>query len=186
MKSVNVLTAIRWIKEAWDRVKPETIRRCFKTCGINLDGTEDQPPGDPFADIQESLDGLVKQINSACTSEEYLNADDDFCTCQSYDIDGEASNWREELRAIACASVEDDEPSDVEISGEDDEPEPEKSSISTHTEAISVANDLLLYLSQSGEEEIAETMGKVVTSLQNAKMQLNLEQTTITKYFAAG
>ena len=181
MKSVNVLTAIRWIKEAWDRVKPETIRWCFKTCGINLDSTEDQPPGDPFADIQESRDGLVKQIDSA----EYLNADDDLCTCQSHDIDGEASNWREELLAIiACASVEDDEPSDVEISSEDDEPEPEKSSISTHKEAISVANDLLLYLSQSGEEEIAETMGKVVTSLQSAKMQLNLEQTT-TKYFAA-
>ena len=67
VKSVNVLSAIRWIKEAWDRVKPEIIRRCFKTCGINLDGTEDQPPGDPFADIQESFDGLVKQIDSACT-----------------------------------------------------------------------------------------------------------------------
>ena len=51
-----------------------------------------------------------------------------------------------------------------------------------HTKKL---NDLLLYLSQSGEEEIAETMGKVVTSLQSAKMQLNVEQTTITKYFAA-
>ena len=65
----------------------------------------------------------------------HLNADDDLCTCQLYDIDGEASNWREQLRAIACAGVEDDEPSDVEISSEDDEPEPEKSSISTHKEA---------------------------------------------------
>ena len=89
-------------------------------------------------------------------------------------------NWREELRAIACASVE-DEPSDVEISSEDDEPE--KSSIGTHGEAIHVANDLLLYLSQNGEEEIAEIMGKVMTSLQSAKMQLNMEQTTISKYF---
>ena len=70
----------------------------------------------------------------------------------------------------------------MEISSEDDEPEPEKSSISTHKEAISVANDLLLYLSQSGEEEITEIMGKVITSLQSAKMQLNTEQTTITKY----
>lgn len=173
VKSVNVLTAIRsirWIKEAWDRVKPETICQCFKTCGINLDDSEDQPPGDPFADIQESLDGLVKQIDSTCTPEEYLNANDDLCTCQSYEIDGEASNWREELRAIACASVEDDKPFDVEVSSEDDEPEPEMSPIGTHKEAISVVNDLLLYLSQSGEEEIAETMGKVVTSLQSAKM----------------
>ena len=145
MKSVNVLTAIRWIKEAWDRVKPETIRRCFKTCGINLDGTEDQPPGDPFADIQESLDGLVKQIDSACTSEEYLNADDDLCTCQSYDIDGEASNWREQLRAIACASVEDDEPSDVEISSEDDEPKPEKVPL-VHTKKLLLWQMIYCYI----------------------------------------
>ena len=159
IKSVNVLTAIRWIKEAWDKVKPETIRRCFKTCGINLDDSEDQPLEDPFADIQGHLDGLMKQIEPACNSEDYLNADDDLSTCQTYDIDGEASNWREELRAIACASVE-DEPSDVEVSSEDDEPEPEKSSIGTHKEAIRVANDLLLYLSQNGEEEIAEIMGR--------------------------
>jgi len=41
------------------------------------------------------------------------------------------------------ASVEDG-PSDVEISSEDDEPESEKSSISTHKEAIHVANDPLV------------------------------------------
>ena len=92
IKSVNVLTAIRWIKEAWDKVKPETIRRCFKTCGINLDDSEDQPLEDSFADIQGHLDGLVEQIDPACNSEDYLNADDDLSTCQTYDIDGEASN----------------------------------------------------------------------------------------------
>ena len=38
----------------------------------------------------------------------------------SHTTDSEASNWREELCNLACASVE-DEPSDVEISSEDDE-----------------------------------------------------------------
>ena len=80
VKFVNVLTAIMWIKEAWDKVKPETVCRCW-TCGINLDDSENQPDGDPCADIQ---DNLVKQIDPVCTSEEYLNADDDLCTCQSY------------------------------------------------------------------------------------------------------
>jgi len=42
-----------------------------------------------------------------------------------------------------------------------------ESSIGTHKEAIHVANDLLLYiLAQNGDEETAETMGKVVMSLQ--------------------
>ena len=29
MKSLNVLTVIRWIKDAWDRIKPENIQQCF-------------------------------------------------------------------------------------------------------------------------------------------------------------
>ena len=88
----------------------------------------------------------MKQIDPVCISEDCLNADDDVCTCQSYDIDGKSSNWREELCALACESVEDEgEPSDVEISSEDDEPKPEKSLISTQKEIIHVANDLLLY-----------------------------------------
>ena len=72
-----------------------------------------------------------------------------------------ANNWREELHAIACAAVE--------------EPEPKKSSIGTHKEAIHEANNLMLYLSQYGEEETAKAMGKAVMSLQSAKKQLHLE-----------
>jgi len=48
VKTENVLRAIRWIKEAWDKVKPETVCRCFKTCGINLDDSENQPDEDPY------------------------------------------------------------------------------------------------------------------------------------------
>ena len=89
----------------------------LKTCGINLDNSDNQPDGHPFAVMQEHLNGLLRQIDSVCTSEEYLNVDDDLCTCQSCDKDGEASNCREELRALACASVEDEDICfDVEMS----------------------------------------------------------------------
>jgi len=37
------------------------------------------------------------------------------------------------------------------------------------------------HLSENGEEEIAENMGNIVTYLPSLKIQLNLEQTTITK-----
>ena len=33
-KSVDVLLAIRWIKQSWDVVKCETVMNCFKHCGI--------------------------------------------------------------------------------------------------------------------------------------------------------
>ena len=60
VKSVNyLLTAIQWIKEAWDKVNPENVHRCFKTCGVNFDDPENQPKRDPFADTQEHLDGFL-------------------------------------------------------------------------------------------------------------------------------
>ena len=34
VKSISVLTAIRWVAEAWDLVKEETIRKCFAKSGI--------------------------------------------------------------------------------------------------------------------------------------------------------
>jgi len=38
-------------QRSWDRVKSETIHHCLKTCGITVDDSEDQLPGDAFADI---------------------------------------------------------------------------------------------------------------------------------------
>ena len=33
VKTINILMAIRWIRQAWDEVKPETIMNCFRHCG---------------------------------------------------------------------------------------------------------------------------------------------------------
>ena len=34
-KSVTILDAIRWINQAWMLVRPDTIQKCFKNCGIH-------------------------------------------------------------------------------------------------------------------------------------------------------
>ena len=34
MKEMDVLKAIRWVKEAWNQVDEETIRKCFQKCGF--------------------------------------------------------------------------------------------------------------------------------------------------------
>ena len=49
VNSVNVLMAIRWVKEAWKKSEPETVCRCFKTCGVKLDDSLNQHGGLPFA-----------------------------------------------------------------------------------------------------------------------------------------
>ena len=50
VKSIDILTAIWWVKQAWDAVSADTIVNCFKHCGV-------QPLTDeatnPFADLDE-------------------------------------------------------------------------------------------------------------------------------------
>ena len=42
-KAVDRNLILKWVKECWDEVTPEIIRKSFKKCGIPnaLDGTED-------------------------------------------------------------------------------------------------------------------------------------------------
>ena len=84
-KSVNVLLAIRWIKQAWEDVTVSTIKNCFRRCGaIPRDVDEETATSDPFADLDSeeedstlsSLDGLVSQIASDITAVQYVNEDD--------------------------------------------------------------------------------------------------------------
>ena len=53
VKTVNVLTAIRWIKKAWEAVQPQTIINCFRKTGAIPQDGETESDEDPFADIEE-------------------------------------------------------------------------------------------------------------------------------------
>ena len=74
VKSVSVLTAIRWVAEAWDSVKEETIMKCFTKSGITGSSfsivSRAYENEDPFDDVedQEELHGLVDQISPSATN----------------------------------------------------------------------------------------------------------------------
>ena len=55
-KSVDLLTSIRWVKQAWDGVKSDTITNCFKHCGFQ-EGMCVEETTDPFADIDGKENG---------------------------------------------------------------------------------------------------------------------------------
>ena len=52
---------LRWIKDAWDSVTPDTVRKSFKVCGISsaLDGTEDDLLLHGGSDEDNDFEGFI-------------------------------------------------------------------------------------------------------------------------------
>lgn len=95
-KSIDILTAVCWVKQAWDQVKTTTIVNCFKHCGFNQ--TEDLTT-DPFADLSEAdeLQDLVQSFSSQLSATEYLHEDENVETSITVES---IENWMEELRSM--------------------------------------------------------------------------------------
>lgn len=49
-RSIDLLPSIRWVKQAWDGVKCDTITNCFKHCSFQ-GGICAEETTDPFADF---------------------------------------------------------------------------------------------------------------------------------------
>ena len=66
VKSVNILMAIRWVSEAWKRVKPNTIKKSFRRAGILADdmAVAHIPHADPFEDVDENAAALQELIDA--------------------------------------------------------------------------------------------------------------------------
>ena len=83
-KSIDLLTAIRWVKQAWNAVSADTIINCFKYCGVQPCTDE---VTDPFADLDEKsedeqegdsgsqdeeLQELVQQFEPELNARDYI------------------------------------------------------------------------------------------------------------------
>ena len=102
-KSVDILLAIRWIKQAWELVTADTVKNCFRQCGISPESGRSAQSEDPFADLDtetkhmDDLDELVEELHCGLTGDEYVNAEDGLTTYFTFDGAGD-TNWREKLR----------------------------------------------------------------------------------------
>ena len=164
-QTVDILMAIRWIKVAWEQVKSSVIVNCFKHCGAIPEGvTEDEQ--DPFADIEEdtaAIGGLVSRIQGDITANEYGSADDDLST---YFTCSNPNEWRDELREEICSVSPEAEyvPLADECDDSSDEIEmlPSDCGISSYSDALKTASDLLQFTTERGHEEISEDIRRVL------------------------
>ena len=100
-KSINVLTAIRWVALAWREVKSTTKQKCFRNAGVlntDLDviALDEE---DPFQNNDEDVEmsSLISRTMGTlhqCSVEEYVNGDNSLSVCVDMDDDQwDASFW---------------------------------------------------------------------------------------------
>ena len=106
-QTINLLKAIEWVKQAWDRVESSTVINCFASCSVV--SADDNETEDPFGELDEhinitELNSLVQYVCPNSTVTEYLDADQDLSV--SFTIDPEemeTEQWRDRLRQEALA-----------------------------------------------------------------------------------
>ena len=174
-KSVHILTAIQWVKQAWEAVKEETVVNCFRHCGMQA--TVAEPTEDPFPDLDEDeaqLEDLLEQLHpdNCMTATKCAEADNEVATCTTFEV---SEKWRQELQEMVVSNGHlskrvDVEDEDKDADEESDE-EPPTSAITTYTEAIKLGNDMLTFFQSRGGEELADSMFTIIQKVQHTKLK---------------
>ena len=148
-KSINVLTAIRWVSQAWGEVKEETIQKCFRKAGLLNDQLSAVTSGtnveeDPFEDVDVQLQDLISRSmssNNICSVDEYINGDNCLSVCDDFDKE----TWEDDFLASL------DTPTQPDIEEEDDmEDVPPPLKIKNFQEAIQSLEDVKYFLETRG------------------------------------
>ena len=178
-KSINVLTAIRWVALAWREVKSTTIQKCFRHAGVLttdllINALDEE---DPFQDIDEDV-GISSLISRTmgtlhqCSVEEYVNGDNSLSVCVDMDDDQWDENFLDSL-------TEEEEP----VTGDEEEEEfnvpPPVPKIHSFKEAIQSLDDIKVFLEDRGCFEQASTatslLAQMASSHSSTLTQLSLE-----------
>ena len=105
MDSVTILTAIRWIANAWEKVHPLTIQKCFCKAGVLTKELEVVSRSmtadceDPFADLDDDtteLQTFISEVSGGDENfsvEEYLHINDDLPICS----DSGGEDWEQKF-----------------------------------------------------------------------------------------
>jgi len=187
VNGINLLIAIRWITQAWKMVKAETICKCFRRAGILDAGMEivscDIGDEDPFADIDEELQGLITDImpeSGRCTAQEYINGDCELATCN----DMADETWDETF----MSQLGQPDPSDETEVQENEEAEEDILSeplrITSYKEAINALEDVQNFLESQGHVSTSITyLGPAVDAITSLKVT-SLSQRSLHDYFS--
>ena len=178
VKSVNVLVAIRWVTQAWEKVKAQTTSKCFKKAGIlNTEMDDivscDMEEDDPFRDADEQLVGLINDVmpQNSCSPQEYVNGE----TPSQYAMiwmmqHGRKTFWEGYGRKRVSQKKDREE--------EQQQPVPK---LKTFKEAISALEDVQSFLEDRGHIGEAAAIGSAVDSVVSLHIS-SMKQKTLQDY----
>lgn len=198
VQSVNILNAVRWVAQAWEKVTPETIKKCFRKAGIvnrefqlvaRMSEGDDE---DPFmaldSEVSESdlgdLENLILQVqsrDSSCSVEEFVNGDSDLPVCQNIFDD----KWEQEFLDQVAKTPSSDVTEETTRSSESEEEEEQNvvPQLKSIKEAIHALEDVTLFLDYKGYTDEAYETSKLVSSVARLLSLSSARQTTINDYF---
>ena len=180
IKSVHLLTAIRWMVSAWEEVKPAVITRCFKHVGMYPDEAEAIEIDDPFAGQEElQMETLLSKISTSGHDLDMSNFDDDVDTCEP-PIDTSSTTWRENLHSEIVEEIA-EESDDDEASNDFDLPlkTPEVSSVKG---ALNLVTKLAEFSDWQGNEELRKAIAGIKDILVDSQLH-SLKQSSIKNFF---
>ena len=159
-KSINVSLAIKWGKQVWSEVSPDTIVKCFKK--TKLYPQEVQKEDDPFEgeDKLPALQELLNKVGSSCDANTFISAEESIDVCLVY-IDDSDPNWKNDLRQqildedvmLSASSEKREITNDMEDDDEFD-PELKQPVIKTVSKAEKRAEQLNDFAEFNGHEEL--------------------------------
>ena len=184
-KGINVLDACHWIKRAVERVKPHTVKCCFKKAGV-LSGNSDVDEPEDTMHLDELLRNAVDQLEleQPLTREDYTNVDCDVQSMETFE-DG----WENELlQDFVAEKTQTATPAsyDSDVENEDTIEEPQQQlPIISYAEAMKFTTELRLFAVEKGLDSILSNIMSVESGLQESFLKHNgaMHQSSLDRFF---
>lgn len=172
-RSINLLDAVYFIKHAWERVTPSTIRNCFRKAGL-IHGNHNAVSDDDFTTEDDLPLSLLAEIcrNEQVMGIECLNIEDFFEVDRNLLV--------EDTESDAC--LESQPVTDLE-DADDEVVLPSAPPFKNYRDALDKTKELKEFLMYRGDHRGVEMVSNLELHLQDIIVDKCSRQSTLSEYF---
>ena len=176
VKSVNLLMAVQWMVNAWDKVKCKVISKCFRHIGMYPSAMElDEDDDDPFAgeellDLEALVQKMSKKgIDAAPYAVFYDDAD------AYYSLDPTHPDWRETLRDEVIATHSNSNKTEIATDSDSDDSSDDAPLPIPAVQTVKGALDLERQIAEFADYRSCEELSTAVTNVSDILVDMRLK-----------